>query len=409
MTEPLFDISSQAFKDDPHPTLQKMNEAGPLVRMKMPVVGRIGVVTTYRAVNEFLRDHDRFVQDPKNAGRKQNPAMRWWMPGLFRVLSQQMLNKDEPDHRRLRDLVEQAFLRHSVEAMRDRVRELADQAIDEAVQKSAADGTVDIHDHFSRQFPLAVICELLGLPGEDRPKFSRWAGRFSSVGSAIGLLRVLPGLYKLRGYLQQQFRACRQRPRPGMLSALAEAEHEGDRLSEDELTAMGFLLLIAGHETTTHLISTGLLALLEHPQQKAALMSDWSLGESAVDEMLRFGSPVQITKPRMVAQDMEWHGHRLKQSEMIVALLAAANCDPDEFEDPRRFDIRRHPNRHVEFGTGIHICLGLKLAVLEVRTAMERLLTRFPDLELAVPRTAIRWTKRIGLRSMTALPIKLNA
>jgi len=193
-----------------------------------------------------------------------------------------------------------------------------------------------------------------------------------------------------------------------LLSLLVEVEHAGDSLTEAELTAMGFLLLFAGHETTAHLISGGLLTLLNHPQQQAELMSDWTKAEPAVEELLRFNSPVQSTKPRIAAHDMWFHGQNIKRGQYLMPILAAANADPAQFNDPERFDINRTPNAHLGFGTGIHTCLGLRLARMETAIAFERLLTRFPNVELATPRDQVRWTQQIGLRALQSLPVKLT-
>lgn len=403
-----FDITSQEFKSNPFPTLAQMREAGPVVRTKLPIMGSVWLVTTYEAVNELLRDHHRFVRDAKNTGKSKFADLQWWMSQIFRAPAQNMLAKDEPDHRRLRGLVDEAFRRRSVEDMRGRVHTLADELLDQAIAKSGAEGMIDYLE-YARQLPLAVICELLGLPDEDRPTFTRWASGFSTVSSWLGILKLLPRLFRINGYFRRQIRLCRQRPRDGLISLLVEVQNAGDSLNEDELSAMAFLLLFAGHETTVHLIGDGLLTLLDHPQQKAELMSDWTQGESAVDELMRFNTPVQMTKPRIASKDMEFYGQDIKRGEYLMAMLAAANMDPRQFEDPERFDINRTPNFHVGFGTGIHTCLGLKLARMETVIAFERLLTRFPNVELATARDDVEWTPRIGMRALKYLPVQLNS
>ena len=192
------------------------------------------------------------------------------------------------------------------------------------------------------------------------------------------------------------------------MTALVQAEQDGDKLTHEELLAMGFLLLFAGHETTVHLISGGVLSLLEHPEEKARLLADWSLAPSAVEEILRWYAPVQFTKPRYPVRDLEFHGQRLKRGEMVTALLAAANVDPARFPDPERMDITRSPNPQVTFGTGIHICLGAQLARVEAQVALQKLFTRFPHLSLAVPASKLRYVGRIGMRALTAFPVRLG-
>jgi cytochrome P450 PksS len=245
----------------------------------------------------------------------------------------------------------------------------------------------------------------LGLPDEDRPKFTRWAGRLTTASSVFGLIAAVPGLRKIQNYLRAEFQKCRERPRPGLISALVTAERAGDRLDEEELLATTFLLLLAGHETTTHLIAGGVLALLDHPDQKAKLTADWSQAGSAVDEVLRHVSPVQMTKPRFASRDLDIHGRSIRRGDVVMPLLAAANCDPEYFEDPEKFDIDRHPNPHLGFGTGIHVCLGMKLARTEAEIAFERIFTRFPDLGMSVPSSELAWTKKIGMRSLASLPV----
>lgn len=409
MSAQRFDLTSQNFKRDPFSTLTRIREAGPLVRVRLPMIGEIWMATTYESVTTLMRDQEKFVLEPRHAGRKGMPGIFRWMPWTFRLLAKNMLTADEPDHRRLRGLVEQAFLRQSVEGMRSRLEFLADRQLDE-LERNASDSTggVDFVRHFARPFPLAVICELLGLPEEDRPRFSKFAKRLTKATSARGMLAAIPGVWRLIQYLRKQFQSCRKQPRPGLISSLVEAEQDGKRLSEDELLAMTFLLLLAGHETTVHLISDGVLALMEHQDQRCKLMSDWPKSPLAVDEVLRYMSPVQMTKPRYVAKDMELFGQRLRRGDICIALLASANLDPAEFEEPEKFDVNRRPNQHVTFGTGIHVCLGLKLARAEAAIAFEKVFTRFPNVELATGYGELTWIERLGIRAVSSMPLRLN-
>ena len=192
------------------------------------------------------------------------------------------------------------------------------------------------------------------------------------------------------------------------MTALVQAEQDGDKLNENELLAMAFLLLVAGHETTVHLIGGGVLALLKNPEQKACLLADWSLAPLAVEELLRFVSPVQIGKPLYVSHEMEYHGRSLERGELVVPVLAAANADPVRFDRPERMDITRSPNPHVAFGTGVHFCLGAQLARVEAQVFLEKLFSRFPNLSLAVPDSALKYTGRLGIRALTALPVRLK-
>ena len=250
-----FNLLSPEFKADPYPTLRRMREAGPVVRAKFPIIGEVWLVTTHAAVCELLRDDKRFVREGKNAGKRNLVNLEWWLGKIFRAPAQNMLAKDEPDHRRLRSLVEQAFLRRSVDQMRDRIEQITDELISEAAAAASGDQLFDFI-RFAKQLPLAVICELLGLPAGDREKFTRWADGTTSVNSMWGMLKLLPNMFKISSYFRRQFRACRKEPREGLISLLVQAELAGDSLSEDELTAMAFLLLFAGHVTTVHLLGT---------------------------------------------------------------------------------------------------------------------------------------------------------
>ena len=249
---------------------------------------------------------------------------------------------------------------------------------------------------------------MLGLPPEDRPKFSRWASHFSSTSSVAGLFwGLLTGVRRLLRYCREEFRRQTRHPRGGLMAALVEAEEAGHRLSEDELVAMVFLLLAAGHETTLHQIAMGVLTLLDHPRQLAELKADWGLADSAAQELLRYVTFAQVTKPRYAREDTEFYGQPMRRGQMIFACLATANSDPGVFDHPERFDIHRQPNRHVAFGAGIHVCLGAKLARVETAIALQRLFTRFPNLQLAVPRSRLRFSARFGSRALVALPVKL--
>jgi cytochrome P450 len=404
------DLTSQAFKGNPFPTLVQMCGAGPVIRVKFPLFGKVWMATTYEAVHELLRDHRQFVQNPTSAGNSWMTTLLRWLPRTLKPLATNMLLRDPPDHRRLRSLVDQAFQRHSIEAFRPRIEMLADEALNRLASEAArAGGTVDLLAHFARPFPLAVICEMLGLPPEDRQQFTRWASRFSTSSSLVGIFwGLFMGVRKMMQYVRSEFQRQSREPREGLLAALIQAEEAGDRLSEDELVAMVFLLLAAGHETTLHQIALSVLVLLDHPEQLAELRADWRLADSAVQELLRYISFAQVAKPRYAVADTVFHGQRICRGQMLFACLASANADPTVFAEPERLDIHRNAQRHLAFGAGIHVCLGAKLARTEIEIALEHLFTHFPNLQLAVPRAAIRYSARPGTRGILALPVRLK-
>lgn len=397
-----FDLMSDAFKRNPWPTLKALGEAGPVVRVPFPFIGEVWLATRAASVSDVLKDTDRFVMDPANTGKTFVAGMRWWMPKAIRVLADNMLLKDEPDHRRLRKLVDQAFQRQDVNRMQGRLHEIAASLLDPFQDKER----MDIAKDFARVFPLYVIAEILGLPEADRPRFRSIASQVVKTPSAAAFLIALPNLWRLQGYLREQFELCRRSPRPGLLSAMVEARDAGDALSDSELMAMAFLLLMAGHETTSQLISVGLLTLLQHPEQKQALMSDWNGVGLATEELLRYAAPVPFSKPRHVRNDMVFHGQALKRGEYIMACLAAANVDADVTPEPFRLDLKRKPNPHFSFGAGPHYCLGLLLARAEAQVAFKELLTRFPDMRLC-DEGALKWAGG-GMRGLASMPVGLR-
>lgn len=403
------DLSSQAFKQNPYPALAQLRGLGPLIRVRLPLLGKVWLATTYESANEVLRDHHRFVQNPASAGNGTVGSILRWLPRSLKPLTTHMLLRDPPDHRRLRSLVDQAFRKQSVEALRPRLEALADEALDRfEVEAARSPHGVDLIAHFARPFPLAVICEILGLPPEDRPQFSRWASRMITANGTLGLIWALAtGVRKLMTYVREEIRRQTREPRGGLIASLIEAEEAGDRLSEDELVAMVFLLLAAGHETTLHQIALNVLILLDHPEALSELKADWSLSDSAAQELLRYALFALVSKPRFAIAETEFYDQPIRRGQTLVACLGSANTDPSVFDDPDRLDIHRHPNRHLTFGAGIHVCLGAQLARVETAIANERIFTRFPNLHLAIPRSKVRHSTRMGTRALMALPVAL--
>ncbi len=404
-----FDLLSSEYKQTPFPTWQMMREAGPVIRAKIPLVGKVWMFTSYEAASNMLRDHETFVRNPAKAGRKYVAGFLAVMPRRVRVLANDnMMTHDGEKHRRLRSLVDQAFQLQSVEAMREQLTALSNGLLDKIEKRLRSGETVDLLEEFARPLPLYVISELLGLPKTDRESFHGWGNRLSNVNSITGILRVFPGLWKIRNYLCKQIENCRNEPREGLLSTLVHLEQDGDRLNNDELLAMAFLLLVAGHETTVHLITTSLVTLFQHQEQFEKLRANWDLANSAVEEVMRYVSPAEIAKPRMLSCDKIIHEQSLHRGEYAVAMLGAANHDPAMFENPDVFNIERSPSPHLGFGTGIHVCQGMKLANAETGIALKTLFDRFPNLQLKIPADKIEWSRRIGFRSITRLPVKLG-
>ena len=312
-----------------------------------------------------------------------------------------MLDLDAPDHTRLRTLVHKAFTPRLVEQLRGRIQALADDLLDAAQRK----GSLELVSDYALPVPLTIIAELLGVPTDDRHKFRRWSNRLVSVSSSRDLLWAIPYGWAFMRYLRQLFERRRADPRDDLVTALVRAEEAGDTLSEDELLAMVFLLLVAGHETTVNLIASGTLALLQHPDQMARLRDDPSLIKSAVEELLRYTSPVEMATERFAREDVTIAGTTIPRGEVVLAVIGSANRDERQFENPDILDLTRDPNRHLAFGQGGHYCLGAPLARLEGQIAITTLLHRMPRLRLAAAPESLRWRRGLFLRGLEKLPL----
>ncbi len=384
---------------NPVPVYARLRELGPVLRSK-DLLGEGFVLPRYEEVARALRD-PRFASDRTNG--RGGRSDQWWVPSLLKLLSSSMVLRDPPEHRRLRNLVQKAFTPAMVENLSGRVAGIAEELLDLAGRKPV----VDLMADFALPLPLTVIAEILGVPPVDRLRFRTLLVRLqgTSEANALSFVRNYPHMLRLKGFLQDLVRLRRQQPGEDLVTALVQAEEEGDRLSEDELIAMVFLLLFAGHETTVNLIGTGLLALLENPEQLERLRAQPELMESAVEEMLRYGSPVETGTPRFTVEPVEFRGQVIPAGESVVASLLAADHDPEQFANPERFDITREPNRHIAFGFGIHFCLGAPLARLEGAIAINLLLERMPRLRLAVEPSKLRWRDGILVHGLQRLPV----
>jgi cytochrome P450 PksS len=393
------DFTSQDYFRNPAAALERLRNEGPVVEVRFPIVGRVWTTTTQALADRVLKDTEIFTirkEDGEVAG------LRWWMPGIIKTFATNMLSMDEPDHRRLRDIVDEAFRRRAVLGMEPHIQATAGQLAD---QLFAEGSPADLVQRYARELPLLVISELLGLPAADRPKFAALASRFSRLTGALGFLLTIPNAIALRRYLEGHLEKVRRQGGEGLIAEIMRVEKEGGRISGDEIVSMIFLLLFAGHETTTHLISGSVHELLKNPGLRDWLTEDWSRADLAVEEFLRFLTPVQFTKPRYVRKDVDLGGVIVRKGERIMPMLAAANMDPAANLQPERLDLQRKPNRHIAFGTGIHFCLGHQLARIEGKCALKALFQRWPHLALAVPEQEVAWRKRPGLNAIARLPV----
>ena len=379
-----------------------------IINHHMPVIGKVWLTTTHASTAAMLKDNERFSMRSDKSGRIA--GIQWWMPRSLRLLAKNMLTSDDPDHRRLRQLVDQAFQRRAVQGMRPEITQIANRLLSEIEQNdSTSDGSFDVQTDYARRLPLEVIAELLGLPAHYRDAFRVHAERLSGVTGLFDFLKMLLPLKRMVALLQQIIDEYRSGDvqQSGLISELlalqtqntGSADHQ---ISDNELLAMVFLLLMAGHETTTHAITTSIHALETHPVQKALFLKADSPA-SAVEELLRFNSPVQYSKPRHVRTGGDFFGVRIKQGDLIMADLAQANRDPLVFEKPDELDLTRKPNPHLEFGTGVHFCLGFQLARLEIDVALRALYGRFPNLKIS---GEPKWRTAFGWRALDELKLE---
>jgi cytochrome P450 PksS len=397
-------IASPEFKADPYPFYARLRAEAPVHRMTLPTGESAWLVTRYDDVVAVLKD-ERFVKDTNNALTLEQAARQPWFRKLFKPLKRNMLDLDPPDHTRLRALVHKAFTPRLVERMRGRVQGLADELLD----KVQGRGRMDLIRDYALPMPTTIIAEMLGVPVADRHAFHRWSNAIVSAGhSTWALWKAVPSVMLFLRYIRKFIERRRAHPEGDLVSALARAEEAGDTLSVDELTAMVFLLLVAGHETTVNLIGNGTLALLEHPDQMEKLRNDPELVKPALEELLRYASPVETATERYASADVTMAGVTIPRGEMVFAVIASANRDERQFADPDTLDVAREPNKHLSFGLGTHFCLGAPLARLEGQIAINTLLRRLPDLRLAVAPKALRWRRGLVLRGLEALPVEFG-
>jgi cytochrome P450 len=366
------------------------------------------ILTRYADVDALLRDPGWLAGGNRlaNMQRLRPPEHQAEVAPLFHALARQMLFADPPDHTRLRALANRAFTPRAVERMRARIQTIVDELLDHA---AAADAVDLIHD-FAYPLPAIVISEMLGIPRSERDEFKRWSDAFglllANVHGDVEIdRRAGQNIQEANAYFAAAARRLREQPQNDLLSALVLAEEQGSHLTEEELLANALLLLAAGHETTTNLIGNGALALLRHPEQRERWRANPALAPIAVEELLRYDSPVQLTV-RAAPTDREVGDQLIRQGQSVLCVLGAANRDPEQFPRPHALDLGRQPNRHLAFGAGIHFCLGAPLARLEGQIAMNTLLARFPDLRLAGPPPEFQ--PNHVFRGLKVLPVALS-
>ena len=399
-----FNIVSPQFKANPFPLLANLRASQPVLCTTLPDKTPVWLLTRYEDVAALLKD-ERFPKDKRKAMTPDQLRKMPWIPPMFSPLEYNMLDLDPPDHTRLRTLVHKAFTPSLVAQMRERIQTLADELLTQIGHQ----GECDLIRDYALPLPMTIITEILGVPTRDRNKFHKWSKAVVSLSSPTPTLRVIPNVWMFLRYLRRFFERRRREPRDDLASALIRAEEAGDKLNRDELLAMVFLLLIAGHETTVNLIGNGMLALFEHPEAMNRLRQEPPRIKTAVEELLRYTSPVFMSTERYAREDVTLHGITIPRGQMTLGVIGSANRDEKVFYNPDELDITREPNKHLSFGHGIHFCLGAPLARVEAEIAISTLLRRIPELRLSVPPDTLRWRPSMILRGLDSLPISFVA
>ncbi|WP_246102522.1 cytochrome P450 family protein [Streptomyces piniterrae] len=407
-------VMDPALLTDPFGGYGKLREQGPVVRGRLFDDSPIWFVTRFEEVREVLRDQ-RFVNNPAAAaaGPGEDPLSRMMdilgFPEHLRVyLAGSILNCDAPDHTRLRRLVSRAFTARKITDLRPRVEEIAEDLL-ARLPEHAEDGVVDLIQHFAYPLPITVICELVGIAEADRPQWREWGADLISL-EPDRLSRAFPVMID---HIHELIRERRGSLTDDLLSELIRAhDDDGSRLSDVEMVTMVLTLVLAGHETTAHLISNGTAALLTHPDQLGLVQADPGLLPRAVHELMRWCGPVQATQLRHATEDVDVAGTRINKGDSVQLILVSANYDPRHYTDPERLDVTRHPaghaENHVGFGHGMHYCLGATLARQEAEVAFGRLLARYPGISLAVEPDALERVPLPGNWRLARLPVRLS-
>ena len=401
-----YDLNSAEFLRNPYPVYDELRTNDPVhwsAENGYWIITRYSDIISHAQNNRLSSNRIR-----AHAGRMPETAKEHFRP-FFTAVGSWMLMIDPPDHTRLRGLVNKAFTPGVVENMRSLVQKLVDDMLARVRQQ----GRLDIMMDLANPLPATVIAEMLGVPGADQQQFKEWSDDIAMGLGGIDSARTKEELFALydlaqksflalASYFREKVGALRAKPSENLLSALIQAEEQGDRLTEDELFANCVLLMIAGHETTTNLIGNGVLGLLRNPGQKEKLAQNPDAIVSAVEELLRYDSPVQ-KMGRIAMANIEIDGKQIKQGDLVCLSFAAGNRDPEQFTEPAQLDIMRKPNRHLAFGHGLHYCVGAALARLEAQIAFNTILSRLPRISLETE--DLEWNRNLTLRGLKSLPV----
>lgn len=396
-------LTSPEYAQNPYPVYHQLREQAPVYWSDL---WGCWILTRYDDITATLQNHQHFTSLGRLTATLDLPEpLRQQVQPLIRHYSQGLINVDPPAHTRMRQLVHQAFTPRTIRQMAAYVESI----VGELIQKALDHGQMDIIWDFSYPLPVRVIAELMGIPLEDHERFKAWSGKIVEFMATPKpqpeiLLGSQAALMELQQYFRDIFRQRRARPQDDLISALVAVEAEGDRLTEEELVSTCVTILIGGHETTTNLIASGMLALMQHPDEMQRLRAAPELAASAVEEFLRYEGPFQRNR-RIATQDIMLGGQHIRKGQLVMQMLGAANRDPAHFPAPDRLDITREPNKHLAFGYGPHFCLGASLARLEAPIAIRSLVKSLSDIQLAAG--DVVWVNTV-FRGLQSLPVTFN-
>jgi cytochrome P450 len=404
LPEQKFDLDSQEFYRNSNEIFAELRETEPIFQQTSPYGSRMWYITRYEDVESVLRDSEHFVLDFRRAFDPETLARISDRPQLMDMVNSHLLTKDGADHHRLRGLVNKAFTPRMISSMRPRIQAIADELLDRVEGQKQ----MDLVEDFAFPLPITVIAEMLGIPPEDRASFRKWSDAFVTAPFTTGVDdgSFLESAMGFVTYLGRIFEERRSSPKNDLISALLQAEEAGDRLSTEELFSMVVLLIIAGHETTVTLIGNAVIAMLAHPLVLEHLQANPQDMPRAVEEFLRYESPVQRSIARWVTEDVTLGDKKLSRGDMVIAVLGSANRDEAEFAQPTELDVERdNLNAHMAFGKGIHYCLGAPLARLEGEIALNTLLRRLPGLRLTVPAGELQYRQTPLFHAFASIPV----
>ena len=401
------DLTDPIMFSNPFPKYAELRKSAPVSPVVAPLMiggkGKGYMLTRYDDVVAMHAD-PRFSSDLMNHDAVRR--VRWLIPKPLQLLTETMVTKDDPEHKRLRKLVHKAFTPKLVAGLADDITRIAQELIEQMAQK----GDVDLVNDYAVPLPLTVIARLLGVRDEDLEEFHGLALRLTQTSAAgpRGLPWFIHSAAKLSKFFGRLIDERRLNPDDALITQLVQAKEDGDELSDREAISMIFVLLLAGHDTTSNLLGNSVVALLDNPDQLARLRAEPELIDTGVDELLRFTSPVPVGAMRVALEDVEIGGARIPKGSRVFAMIISANRDETVFTDPEQLDLSRTPNKHLSFASGPHYCLGHHLARLEGRIAITQLLERFDNLEITVPRNSLRLKPIPNLRGLESLPMRLS-